>query len=61
VTVNYYSEGRRAWKAAYLKTKDEVKANELSNFCVYPAPRLKERLQFLEKNRLNLFNPDGTP
>jgi hypothetical protein len=54
--ANWYAEGRRSWKAAYLSTHDEAKADQLSHFSIYPAP-LGERLTFLEDHRLNLFLP----
>ena len=54
--ANWYADGRRAWRAAYLATHDETKADQLSHFSVYPVP-LAERLGFLERNRLNLFLP----
>jgi hypothetical protein len=60
--VRWYSEGRRAWKAAYLATHDAVQATRQANFPIHPFPdTLTERLQFLEKHRLNLFKPDGQP
>jgi hypothetical protein len=54
--ANWYSEGRRSWKDAFLKTHDEGEANRISNFSVYPAP-LGERLRYLEDHKLNLFLP----
>ena len=61
-TIRWYSDGRRAWKAAYLATHDAVQATRQANFPIHPFPdTLTERLQFLEKHRLNLFKPDGQP
>jgi hypothetical protein len=57
--ANWFAEGRRSWKAAYLSTHDEAKADQLSHFSIYPAP-LGERLTFLENNRLNLFLPPSS-
>ena len=53
-SVRWYSEGRAAWKAAYLATHDEAKADEASHFRVYPHS-VADRLEFLERNHLNLF------
>ncbi|MBK9990768.1 MAG: hypothetical protein IPP19_08570 [Verrucomicrobia bacterium] len=60
-SINHYSEGRRAWKAAYLETRSEEQASERTHFQVYPAPVLGDRLRYLEAHRLNLFNSDAHP
>jgi hypothetical protein len=54
--ARWYAEGRTAWKAAYLSTHDEAKADQRAHFSVYPWP-LGERLTFLESRQLNLFLP----
>jgi hypothetical protein len=54
--ANWYAEGRRSWKVAYLSTHDEAKADQISHFSVYPGP-LGERLTFMENRQLNLFLP----
>jgi hypothetical protein len=54
--ANWFAEGRTSWKAAYLSTHDEAKADQLSHFSIYPVP-LVERLAFLESRQLNLFLP----
>lgn len=54
--ANWFADGRRSWSAAYLRTHDEAKANQISHFSIYPAP-LGERLSYLEANDLNLFIP----
>ena len=59
--IHSYRTGRLAWKAVYLATGDEGKAGELAGFQIYPAVQLQERLHFLEKHQLNLFNPRGLP
>lgn len=59
--IHSYSDGRLAWKVAYLQTSDERQSSERANFLIYPAPELKDRLQFLEKRQLNLFNANGAP
>jgi hypothetical protein len=58
--ANWYAEGRRAWKAAYLETHDEAAADRISHFSVYPAS-LGDRLRYLEDHRLNLFLPPPSP
>jgi hypothetical protein len=54
-SVRSYSEGRAAWKAAYLATHDEAKATAASHFEIYPHS-VADRLEFLERNHLNLFH-----
>ena len=54
--VQWYTEGKTRWKAAYLETHDEAKADKAANFQVYPRP-IGDRLQFLKERRLNLFTP----
>jgi hypothetical protein len=56
-----YSFGRLTWKAAYLATGDMGKAGELSKFNIYPAMQIDDRLDFLRRHKLNLFNPHGRP
>lgn len=55
------SIGRLVWKGAYLATGDVGKAGELANFMIYPAMEIEQRLDFLRRRRLNLFNPSGRP
>ncbi len=54
--IHFYSNGRLAWKAAYLRTGDERQASEQANFLIYPVPELEKRLQFLKRRQLNLFS-----
>jgi hypothetical protein len=56
--INWFSEGKRAWKAAYLSTHDEAKADQIADFRIYPSP-LGPRLTYLEDRRLNLFLQDA--
>ena len=53
--ITYYSEGKKAWKEAYLKTHDQIKAEQASDFPIYPG-RIPERLEYLKKEKLNLFD-----
>jgi hypothetical protein len=55
--ANWYTDGLRSWKAAYLMSHDEAKADQIAHFSVYPFP-LGDRLTYLEDHRLNLFLPD---
>jgi hypothetical protein len=54
--ANWFADGRRSWSAAYLRTHDEAKADQISHFSIYPGP-LGEKLAFLEAHDLNLFLP----
>lgn len=57
VGVNWYAQGKARWKAAYLETHDEAKADKAADFRIYPAP-VTDRLKYLEDRKLNLFRPD---
>jgi hypothetical protein len=56
------AEAKRSWVDAYLKTHDLARANELSNFWVYPpqpnAPHIADRLQWLEQRKLSFFKDE---
>jgi hypothetical protein len=56
--IKYYSEGKLAWKHAYLKTHDEIQAEANSDFPIYPG-RLPERLKYMQNSKLNLFLPEN--
>ena len=58
--ANWYTEGRRAWKAEYLRTHDEAGADKAAHFPIYPG-RLGERLRYLEEHGLNLYLPSPDP
>jgi hypothetical protein len=60
VGANWYTDGKRAWRTAYLKTHDEGAADRVAHFSVYPFP-IGERLRYLEKRELNLFLPHDSP
>jgi len=57
--VEYFSRGRKAWRDAYLKTGDSFKANEISNFRVYPVDVLENKLRYLKDKKLNLFTSES--
>ena len=57
-TLNWYAEGKSRWKAVYLQTEDIEVATRAANFPIYPAPertRLKQKLEYLKSERLNLY------
>lgn len=56
--VRRYCEGRKTWKVTYLTTHDEKLAEKKADFPIYPGS-IAARLRYLERNRLNLFNPDN--
>ncbi len=56
--VQKMSEGRRAWRECYLAQQDIRECDARTHFQIYPQPeatRLQEKLDFLERNRLNLY------
>ena len=53
-SIHWYSDGRAAWKRAYLSSHSQAAADQASDFKVYPQP-IWDRLTFLEQHRLNLF------
>ena len=57
--VFFYSLGKRQWKACFLRTEDFAGCNEITGFTIFShAPertRLREKLDFLKKARLNLY------
>jgi hypothetical protein len=58
--ANWYADGLRSWKAAYLRTHDEAQADQVAHFPVYPGP-VGDKLTFLEDRHLNLFLRDSGP
>jgi hypothetical protein len=59
-SANWFANGRRSWRAAYLETHDQGEADRISHFSIYPAP-LDGRMRYLEDHRLNLFLPTPAP
>ena len=53
------SRNKRAWRNCYLARHNIDECNRLANFKVYPFPsqatQLQQKLDFLERNRLNLY------
>ena len=70
-TVTLYGTDRRAavglhdgclrWRDAYLATGDEVAADRRADFAIYEDVGLTDRLAYLRRNGLNLFDPDVYP
>jgi hypothetical protein len=61
VVMRYFSQGKRAWKAAYLATSSVEEADRLSHFQVYPDPAtysvFRQDLEYLRERKANLFKP----
>ena len=58
--VQKMSDGRRAWRECYLTLHDIHECDSRTHFPIYPHPeatRLQEKLDFLERNHLNLYAP----
>jgi hypothetical protein len=54
----WVSNGKRAWRNCYLETEDIAGCDRATRFKIYPRPEatgLKQKLDFLERNRLNLY------
>ena len=55
------SDGKQAWKTCILQTGAIDYCNRATGFALYPDPRkthLLEKLQYLQKNHLNLYSGD---
>jgi hypothetical protein len=55
------SDGKQAWKSCILQTGTIDYCDRATGFALYPDPRktqILEKLQFLQKNRLNLYSGD---
>ncbi len=53
-----FAEGKRAWAACYKRTEDIGACDSATAFKIYPFPertRLKQKLDYLKENKLNLF------
>ena len=54
-------DGKQAWKTCILQTGKIDYCDRVTGFPIYPDPKrtqLLEKLQFLQKNRLNLYSGD---
>lgn len=57
--IRWFSDGKRAWANCYLARHDIQECDALTHFQIYPRPEathLQEKLDFLERNHLNLFD-----
>ena len=57
-TVAWLSNGKRNWRDCCLRTEDIANCNRATGFQIYPQPdatQLKEKLEFLKRNHLNLY------
>jgi hypothetical protein len=55
----HFNSGKRAWRECYLARHDIYECDALTDFQVYPRPEethLQEKLDFLERNHLNLYD-----
>jgi hypothetical protein len=51
-----FTDGKKRWKACYLKIEDIERCDHEARFSPYPAPpELKARLAYLKQHHLNLF------
>jgi hypothetical protein len=53
-----FADGKRAWANCYKRTEDIAACDAARKFKIYPDPertRLKQKLDYLQKNKLNLF------
>jgi hypothetical protein len=53
-----FAHGKRAWVSCYKRTEDVGACDSATAFMIYPYPertRLKQKLDYLKKNKLNLF------
>jgi hypothetical protein len=57
-TVNWYHDIKASWRQEYLATHSQQAADRRAKFGMYPQA-LTYELSFLQKNRLNLFEPDS--
>ena len=56
--MKYVSWGKSDWKTIYLVMEDVERATSETNFRIYSKPEkihLKQKLEYLKKNRLNLY------
>jgi hypothetical protein len=53
-----YAVGKRAWASCYKQAESIAYCDSATKFTIYPYPertRLKQKLDYLKKNKLNLF------
>jgi hypothetical protein len=60
-TISRISNGKREWRSCYLRTENIEGCNRAAGFIIYPRPEatdLKGKLDYLKRNRLNLYADD---
>ena len=60
-TMSQISNGKRVWRECYLQTEDIARCDKATKFPICPpqeAAKLKERLDYLKRNKLNLYAND---
>jgi hypothetical protein len=60
-TINQLSIGKRDWRSCYLRTESIESCDRTTGFMVHPRPEatgLKEKLDYLKRNKLNLYSDD---
>ena len=60
-TINQLSLGKRDWRSCYLRTGSVESCDRATGFMIHPRPEatgLEEKLDYLRRNRLNLFAGD---
>lgn len=59
-TAAYISNGKRAWRDCYLQRHDAQRCDAVTGFQIYPeySAEFQRKLDFLERNQLNLFDPE---
>ena len=56
--MEWFRKGKQDWKECYLKNENIQFCDQATGFKIYPVPeatRLKEKLDFLKRNKLNLY------
>lgn len=57
--LEYFGYVKRVWRSCYLARHDFYECDALTNFQIHPRPEethLQEKLDFLERNHLNLYD-----
>jgi hypothetical protein len=58
--LHWLSDSKRAWRACYLQREDIRGCDAAANFVLLPTPEqfhMREKMEFLKRNRLNLYAP----
>jgi len=60
-TIEHETNGKRAWRDCYLETEDVAGCDRRAEFAIHPRPGetgLQAKLDYLKRNKLNLFAAD---